>query len=90
MEVNDWRKTSTALLNGKNPPVPIGEEDGWDLKLFWLCGGNEEETFLHFWKWTPTLTSFGHHPSLASQLVVIVNTKIQKIIVPKQITGSHL
>jgi hypothetical protein len=33
MEVNGWRKASTALLQGKNPQVPIGEEDGWNLKL---------------------------------------------------------
>jgi len=31
--VNGWRKASTTLLQGKNSQVPIGEEDGWDLKL---------------------------------------------------------
>jgi hypothetical protein len=33
MEVNGWRKASTALLQGKNPQVPTAEKDGWDLKL---------------------------------------------------------
>jgi len=33
MEVNGWREASTALLQGKNSHVPIGVEDGWDLKL---------------------------------------------------------
>jgi len=61
MEVNCWHKASTDLLHGKSPlvaigeedgwdpMVPIGEEDGWDPKVLWLCGGNEEEIFLHFW-----------------------------------------
>lgn len=74
-----WRKASADLLHGKNPLVPIGEEDGWDLKLFWLCGGSEEENFLYFWKLTPTLMSFSHHPSLASHPAVRINTYVHKL-----------
>jgi hypothetical protein len=48
MELSVWRKVSADSLQDKNPPVPIGEEDGWDLNLFWLCGGSEEGNFLHF------------------------------------------
>jgi len=88
--LNGWRKASTALLHGKNLSVPIGEEDGWDLILFWVCGGKEEETFLHFWNRTPTLRSICHHPSLASQPAVGINTQIQKNIIARQITGSQL
>jgi len=37
MEVSDQLHAPASLLSGKEPPVPIAEEAGWDPEPVWTC-----------------------------------------------------